>query len=120
MREQRVILKHVPDTARFRRRHLPRIGHEPAVEPDLARFRTFKAGGKAQQGRFAATGRAKESHDLAGIHRETDVANRLVAVIGMRYMPELKHQPVLLRPLQAQDRPRSWLLREDPAPLLPP
>jgi hypothetical protein len=43
-----------------------------AVQPHLARIRGFKAGDDAEQGRFAATGRAEKGDELARLHLERD------------------------------------------------
>jgi hypothetical protein len=52
------------------------------VDVDMPRRRMLEAGNDSEQRRFAAAGRADETHELAFVDHEVDVAQRLDLLVA--------------------------------------
>ena len=76
--EQRVVLKHQPDTALLRRKlsRVSALGHRRAVDRDTAGLQGLEAGREPQQRGLAASRRPEQAYELAGLDADADVIDR--------------------------------------------
>ena len=93
MRPQRVRLEDEPEVAAFGRDFEPGLAveHDGVPDPDAAVMRNFEARHGTQQGRFAASRRTEQRHDLAAAELERDALQDRVVAIGQMQIFDGKH-----------------------------
>ena len=88
--EQGVILKNHADAAFFWRQTLAAAGYRVPFNSDFPGDDRFETGNAAQQGSFAATGRAEQAGDASAIDAETDIVDDLMRAVALNNMLEFE------------------------------